>query len=102
LIDREAQRPITRQCQWLGWSRSRVDYRPVPVSEEDVAILRRLDERHLCYPCFGARKLTVMLNRAGRAVGRKRVRRLMRLMGIFTRYRRPRTTVPVEGHRVFP
>jgi putative transposase len=54
------------------------------------------------YPFFGARKLTVMLNREGIAVGRKRVRRSMRLMGIFALYRRPRTTVPVEGHRAFP
>jgi putative transposase len=94
--------PITRQCQWLGVSRSSVYYRPVPVSEEDLAIMRRLDELHLLYPFFGARKLTAMLNREGIAVGRKRVRRLMRLMGIFALYRRPRTTMPAEGHRVFP
>jgi putative transposase len=94
--------PMTRQCQLLGLSRSSVYYRPVPVSEEDLAIMRRLDELHLCYPFFGVRKLTAMLNREGRAVGRKRVRRLMRRMGIFALYRRPRTTVPAEGHRVFP
>jgi putative transposase len=79
-----------------------VYYRPVPVSEEDLAIMRRLDELHLCYPFFGVRKLTAMLNREGRAVGRKRVRRLMRRMGLFALYRRPRTTVPAEGQRVFP
>ena len=94
--------PITRQCQWLGLSRSKVYYRPVPVSEEDLAIMRRLDELHLCYPFFGSRKLTAMLNREGVAVGRKRVRTLMRRMGIFALYRRPRTTVPAAGHRVFP
>jgi putative transposase len=64
--------------------------------------MRRLDELHLCYPLFGARKLTAMLNREGIAVGRKRVRRLMQCMGIFALYRRPRATVPVEGHGVFP
>jgi putative transposase len=64
--------------------------------------MRRLDELHLCYPFFGVRKLTAMLNREGRAVGRKRVRRLMRRMGLFALYRRPRTTVPAEGQRVFP
>jgi putative transposase len=94
--------PIIKQCQLLGLSRSGVYYRPVPVSQEDLAIMRRLDELHLCYPFFGARKLTVMLNREGVAVGRKRVRRLMRVMGIFAIYRRPRTTVPTAGHRVFP
>jgi transposase InsO family protein len=66
------------QCQLLGLSRSSVYYQPVPVAEEDLAIMRRLDELHLCYPFFGARKLTAMLNREGIAVGRKRVRRLMR------------------------
>jgi len=64
--------------------------------------MRRLDELHLCYPFFGARKLTAMLNREGIAVGRKRVRRLMQRRGIFALYRRPRTTVPMAGHRVFP
>jgi putative transposase len=93
---------ITKQCQLLRLSRSSVYYQPVPVAEEDLAIMRRLDELHLLYPFFGARKLTVMLNREGIAVGRKRVRRLMRLMGIFALYRRPRTTVPMAGHRVFP
>jgi putative transposase len=94
--------PITRQCQLLGLSRSSVYYRPVPASEEDLAIMRRLDELHLCYPFFGVRKLTAMLNREGIVVGHKRVRRLIRGMGIFALYRRPRTTVPMEGHRVFP
>ena len=93
---------ITRQCQRLGLSRSSVYYRPVPVSEEELTIMRRLDELHLCYPFFGVRKLTAMLHREGIAVGRKRVRRLMQRMGIFALYRRPRTTVPAEGHRVFP
>jgi putative transposase len=102
LIDREAEMPITKQCQLLGLSRSNVYYRPVPASKEDLAIMRRLDELHLLYPFFGSRKLTAMLNREGVAVGRKRVRTLMRRMGIFALYRRPRTTVPAEGHRVFP
>ena len=94
--------PITKQCQLLELSRSSVYYQPVPVSEEELALMRRLDELHLCYPFFGARKLTAMLNREGIAVGRKRVRRLMQRMGIFALYRRPRTTVPMAGHRVFP
>lgn len=76
LIDREAQMPITKPCQLLGLSRSSVYYQPVPVAEEDLAIMRRLDERLQGYPFFGARKLTVMLNREGIAVGRKRVRRV--------------------------
>jgi putative transposase len=101
-MDREADMPITRQCHLLSLSRSSVYYRPVPMSEEDLAIMRRLDELHLLYPFFGSRKLTAMLNREGVAVGRKRVRRLMRRMGIFALYRRPRTTVPAAGHRVFP
>jgi putative transposase len=94
--------PITKQCQWLGLARSSVYYQPVPVSQEDLAIMHRLDQRHLCYPCFGARKLTAMLKREGVAIGRKRVRRLMQRRGIFALYRRPRTTVPRAGHRGFP
>ena len=85
MIDREADLSITRQCQLLALSRSSVYYRPAPVSDEDLAIMRQLDELHLLYPYFGSRKLVVMLNRAGVAVGRKRVRGLMQRMGIFAR-----------------
>ena len=102
MIDREADLSITRQCQLLALSRSSVYYRPAPVSDEDLAIMRQLDELHLLYPYFGSRKLVVMLNRAGVAVGRKRVRGLMQRMGIFALYRRPRTTAPAAGHQVFP
>jgi putative transposase len=77
--------PIPPQCQRLGLSRSSVYYQPVPVSEEELALMRRLDERLACYPCFGARKLTAMLKREGIAVGRQRVRRLMRAAGASAR-----------------
>lgn len=94
---------IRRQCELVGLSRSGFYYQPVPETVENLAVMRRLDQLHLEFPAFGARRLRVMLARAGWVVNRKRVSRLLQLMGLAAVYpRRRMTSAPGEGHRIFP
>jgi putative transposase len=93
---------ITRQCELLDMCRSSLYYQPQPVSAGDLLLMRALDELHLEYPFLGARRLAVMLKRAGFDVGRRHVGRLMRLMGIEAIYRKPRTSLPATGHKIYP
>jgi len=102
MIDREHQLPVSRQAELLELSRSAVYYKPVPISDEDLALMRRIDELHLDHPFAGSRMLKRMLRSEGFDVGRTHVRTLMRRMGVEALYRRPRTTKPHPGHRVFP
>jgi putative transposase len=103
MIDKGPKRPsIARQCVLLGLSRSGVYRQPKGVSADDLALMRLLDEQYLKTPFYGSRKMTAHLRRGGQVVNRKRVRRLMRQMGLEAIYRRPRTTVPCPEHRVYP
>ena len=107
MIDRNVgtgpERPsMARQCALLGLSRSGLYYRPRAVPAGELALMRLLDEQYLQTPFYGSRKMTAHLRRLGHAVNRKRVRRLMRRMGLEAIYRRPRTTVPHPGHKVYP
>jgi putative transposase len=102
MIDREHDLPITRQAEALCVSRSSVYYLPRPVSEADLAIMRRLDRLHLEYPFAGARMLRGLLAAEGSKLGRRHVKTLMRRMGIEALYRRPRTTKPESGHKIYP
>jgi putative transposase len=102
MITPEHPLPITRQCQLLALPRSSVYYTPQPVSAEELALMRQLDELHLEYPFAGSRMLRGLLRLRGMAVGRKHVATLMRRMGIAALYRHPRTTQPHPGHQVFP
>ena len=102
LIEPEHPLSITRQCALLGLSRSSVYYRPVPAPAGDLALMRRLDELHLEHPWMGSRSLRDQLQRDGHSMGRDRVRRLMRRMGLHALYRRPRTTIPDQSHRTYP
>ena len=83
-------------------SRSSQYYAPKGESEENLALMRRLDELHLAHPFYGSRQMARHLRREGVTVGRHRVRRLMRLMGLEAVYRRPRTSVANPEHRVYP
>lgn len=95
--------PITRQCQLLGLSRSSVYYEPAtPVNEEDLMLMRLLDELHLKYPFMGSRRLKDGISKLGHTVNRKRVQRLMRLMGLEALYPKKRTSDPNKAHRRFP
>jgi len=102
MIDREAALPIVRQCELLQLSRSSVYYQPRPVSAADLALMRCLDELHLAHPFLGARKLATMLKRQGLAVGRRHVRTLLRRMGLEAIYRKRRTSLPGQGHTLYP
>ena len=104
MINPEHPLPVVRQCQLLGLARSTAYYAPLPTSETDLALMRRLDELHLKWPFLGARKLRDLLNRDGFEAGRKHVGTLMRKMGISAVYRAPKTSTPGRGaeHRIYP
>jgi putative transposase len=102
MIDRKHDLPITKQAEVLRISRGSVYYLPRPVSAADLAIMRRLDRLHLEFPFAGARMLQGLLSADGCKIGRRHVKTLMRRMGIEALYRRPRTTKPEPGHKIFP
>ena len=104
MIDRGHELPVVRQCELLALSRSTAYYRPEPVSEADLVLMRKIDELHLKWPFLGSRRLRDSLQTEGFPVGRKHVTTLMRRMGIETLYRKPRTSAPGAGaaHRVYP
>jgi putative transposase len=102
MIDRGHGLPISRQAEALGVSRGAVYYKPRPVSAADLKIMRRLDELHLEYPFAGSRMLRDFLEREGMSIGRRHVTSLMRRMGISAIYRRPNTSKPAPGHKIYP
>jgi putative transposase len=93
---------VRRQCQLLGLARSGIYRSPRPANDDDLALLRRIDELFTAWPFLGSRRMTVMLRAEGYAINRKRVRRLMRKMGIAALGPKPRTTKPAPGHKIFP
>jgi putative transposase len=102
MIDREHDLPITKQAEVLKISRGSVYYLPRPVSSAELAIMRRLDQLHLEFPFAGSRMLRGLLAAEGCKIGRRHVKTLMRRMGIEALYRRPRTTNPEPGHKIYP
>ena len=93
---------LSRQCRVLAISRSSFYYAPKGESPENLALMRRIDELFMKYPFYGSRQMVRQLLREGIAVGRHRVRRLMRLMGLEAIYQAPRTSDPHPAHRVYP
>ncbi len=102
MIDRTHDLPITRQAKALNISRGSVYYLPRPVSAADLALMRRIDELHLEFPFAGSRLLRDLLAAEGSKIGRRHVATLMKRMGIEALYRRPRTTKPEPGHKIYP
>ena len=102
MIDREHDLPITSQAEALNVSRGSVYYLPRPVPDADLAIMRHLDRLHLEYPFAGSRMLRGLLALQGVKIGRRHVKTLMKRMGIEALYRRPRTTKPEPGHKIYP
>jgi putative transposase len=102
MIDREHDLPITKQVQVLRISRGSVYYLPRLVSATDLEVMRRLDRLHLEFPFAGSRMLQGLLTAEGCKIGRRHVKTLMRRMGIEAVYRRPRTTKPEPGHKIYP
>ena len=93
---------LSRQCTLLGLNRSALYYTPVGESAANLALMRRIDELYLQYPFYGARQMVRHLAREGVTVGRHRVRRLLRLLGLEAIYRKPRLSVANPEHRVYP
>ena len=102
MIDREHGLPVTKQAEVLNISRGSVYYLPRPVPTRDLTLMWRMDELHMDYPFAGARMLCGLLNGEGLAAGRKHVATLMKKMGIAALYRRPNTSKPEPGHRIYP
>ena len=103
MIDRDHQQmSLVRQCTLLNVSRASLYYRPVPTKTEDLELMARMDHQYLKTPFYGSRKMKAWLMREGYLVSRKKVRRLMRLMGLEAIYRRPNTSKPAPGHRIYP
>ncbi len=102
MIDPGHDLPIQRQAKVLGIGRSSVYYRSRPVSDADLWLMRRIDELHLNYPFAGSRMLRDLLGQQGLEVGRRHIKTLMKKMAIEAIYRRPNTSKPAPGHRIYP
>jgi len=93
---------VRRQCELLGLNRSTFYYEPTGATPEDLRMMRLIDELYTACPFYGSRKITEALTRCGEEVNRKRVRRLMRIMGLEAIYPKPRLSAAGEGHKVYP
>jgi putative transposase len=103
LVDRDDPAlSVVAQCQLLRIARSTLYYQPKPVSADDLALMRRMDELYLASPFYGSRRMVAVLRREGWVVNRKRVRRLMRLMGLEAIYQKPNTSKGHPEHKVYP
>ncbi len=102
MIDRAHDLPVSRQDRALGISRGSVYYPPKPASVIDLAVMRRMGELHLDYPFAGSRMLRDLLRQEGFLIGRLRVASLIKKMAIDAIYRRPNTSKPTPGHKVYP
>ncbi|MDE3243286.1 MAG: IS3 family transposase [Nitrospirota bacterium] len=102
MMDRTHALPVVRQGQLLGVARATAYYQPTPVSAAELALMRRLDERHLRYPFAGARMLRDLLRHEGHAMGRRHVAPLMRRMGLTAVSRKPSLSRRHPAHRIYP
>jgi putative transposase len=93
---------LRRQCELLGVNRSGLYYEPVGESAENLLLMRLIDQEYTRHPFLGSRRLVVWLGKRGQVVNRKRVARLMDLMGIEAVYPKPKLSQPGEGHRIYP
>lgn len=102
MIDADSTLSIRRQCELLSVSRSGLYYEPVPTTDEELALMRRIDEMHLKWPFYGSRKVSQELRKHGMRINRKQVQRLMRLMGLESLAPKPNTSRPAPQHPVYP
>lgn len=93
---------ITRQCTLLGLPRRTYYYQPAPVSAEELALMTAIDKQYLITPWYGSRQMTAVLRRQGWTINRKRVQRLMRVMGLAAVAPGPHTSTPQPQHPVYP
>ena len=99
---RHRELSVTQQCQLLGLPRASYYYQPQPETAENLRLMRVIDETYLLYPYFGSRLMARWLEREGYLVNRKRIQRLMRLMGLEAIYTKPNLSQPQPGHRIYP
>jgi putative transposase len=102
MIEQPNPLSLTRQCQLLGLSRAALYYRPVEVSADELELMTFIDRQYLRTPFYGSRRMTAWLRTKGHLVNRKRVQRLMGLMGLEAIYQRPHTSRPAPEHRTYP
>src|ERR1700722_15725725 len=103
LVDHgEPALPVVGQCRLLKVARSTLYYRPAPVSADDLAVMRRIDELHLAWPFYGSRRMAAVLRREGWEGNRKRAKRLMRGMAMEALYEKPNTSKGHPEHKVYP
>jgi len=102
MINRQHKLSVVRQAKLLGFSRGSVYYLPRPVSDGDLALMRRIDQLHVDYPFAGSRMLQGLLRGEGLEAGRLHIATLMKKMGIEAIYRRPNTSKPAPGHKIYP
>lgn len=93
---------MRRQCELLGLHRSNLYYEPVPETPETLALLRRIDELYLKHPHLGSRGLVAHLAREGTVVNRKKMQRMLGILGLQSIAPQPRTTIPAVGHTIYP
>ena len=93
---------VRRQCELLGLNRSSLYYEPVGEAAEDLRLMRLIDEQYTARPFYGSRRMAAWLAGRGEEVNRKRVRRLMRVMGLEAIYPKPRLSTAGKGHRIYP
>jgi putative transposase len=96
------QLSVRRQCELLGLSRSSLYYEAAPESAENLRLMRLLDAEYTAHPFYGSRRLTEWLTKQGEDVNRKRVQRLLRLMGLVAIYPKPKLSAAGVGHRIYP
>ena len=94
--------PISRQCRLLALPRSSVYRNPADLSAQDLAIMALIDRHYLARPYYGSRRMAAWLATQGHLVNRKRVQRLMRLLGVAAIYQRPNTSKPAAAHKIYP
>jgi putative transposase len=103
LVDRaDPALSVAAQCRLLKVARSTLYYKPSPVDPDDLALMRRMDELYTASPFYGSRRMVAVLRRDGWTVNRKRVRRLMRVMGLEAIYPKPNASQAHPAHKVYP
>src|SRR5215467_11527413 len=102
MVEREGPLSLRRQCQLLGLNRCAVYYEPVEIGAYELELMALIDRQYLRTPFYGSRRMTAWLQSQGHMVNRKRVQRLMRLMGIEAIYQRQLTSRPAPDHRTYP
>ncbi len=102
LLRQHEKLSLSQQCKILGLSRSSIYYQKRPIKNEDLELMRLIDEQYLKRPVWGSRSMTTFLRRQGWKINRKRVQRLMRTMGLEAVYPRPKTSKPHPEHKIYP